>query len=41
MEGAMNRMMLGVANFALGVAPEDVPEAARRDAALMLSLIHI
>ena len=36
MEGAMNRMMSGVADFALGLAPDDVPEAARRDAALML-----
>ena len=36
MEGAMNRMMSGVADFALGLAPEDVPDAARRDAALML-----
>ena len=36
MEGAMNRMMSGVADFALGLAPEDVPEGARRDAALML-----
>ena len=36
MEGAMNRMMSGVADFALGLAPSDVPEAARRDAALML-----
>ncbi|MEC8263394.1 MAG: MmgE/PrpD family protein [Pseudomonadota bacterium] len=32
----MNRMMSGVADFALGLAPEDVPEGARRDAALML-----
>ncbi|MGB1669567.1 MAG: MmgE/PrpD family protein, partial [Candidatus Puniceispirillaceae bacterium] len=32
----MNRMMSGVADFALGLAPEDVPDAARRDAALML-----
>jgi 2-methylcitrate dehydratase PrpD len=36
MEGAMNRMMSGMADFALGLAPEDVPDAARRDAALML-----
>ena len=36
MEGAMNRMMSGVADFALGLAPEDVPDTARRDAALML-----
>ena len=36
MEGAMNRMMSGVVDFALGLAPEDVPKAARRDAALML-----
>ncbi len=36
MEGALNRMMSGVADFALGLAPEDVPEGARRDAALML-----
>lgn len=36
MEGAMNRMMSGLADFALGLAPSDVPEAARRDAALML-----
>ena len=28
MEGAMNRMMLGVADFALGLASEDVLEAA-------------
>ena len=36
MEGAMNRMMSGVADFALGLAPSDVPEGARRDAAMML-----
>ena len=35
MEGAMNRMMSGVAEFVLGLAPSDIPHKARRDAALM------
>jgi len=35
MEGAMNRMMSGVAEFVLGLAPSDIPQEARRDAALM------
>jgi 2-methylcitrate dehydratase PrpD len=35
MEGAMNRMMSGVAEFVFGLAPSDIPFKARRDAALM------
>ena len=35
MEGAMNRMMSGVAEFVFGLAPADIPQKARRDAALM------